>query len=376
VLQWAISQGCPSTKSTYTGAARAGHLAVVQWGREHAEGGVWDSYAITGTALHAPCYAILDWMATEGCLDRTQVSWHAARTQDGELWKWALAHGCPSTSFLTLRAAETDVSVLRWVRGKGCPWHSETSLGFASARFCRGSTHVWELPDMQWAIRAGCPWHPRTTLELIRSRRIVELKWAVRSGCPWHKAAILEFLRPPSTAACCRGHRSEGFGAWAMGAMRWALAHGCAWHEGVTVLAAKDADSRALRWVVTHGCPWHQETSLVIAEFSPLRRLQWAVANGCPWHAEASLAAARNPDPKVLRWALFNGCGWHVGTRRVLLGQREEGAAAGEAGAAVAAGRKVTVECEGTATHGVVSHAQRRRVITGCYTSADELPCP
>lgn len=283
-------------------------LPCRQWARK--EQICWDPAAITTSAVRALAWPALDWLASEGCLDTFIVTWEATVSMNDVLWAWAMARGVPMSDALTMRAAERDVAMVRWLRERGCSWHKGTSMRFC-ARY--GGQEVWDLQAMQWAIRDGCTWHPSASCTFIAAQRMPELRWAIAAGCPWDPDSVLDFM---NSCACRCPSRNETNGTFLLEGLRWALQNGAPWHKDLPLRAAREADPRVLQLIISMGYPWHPRTSLALAGRGRVSTLRWAMAHGCTWHPETSIEAATNTgDVDVLRWALAHGCPWHNRTQ-------------------------------------------------------------
>ena len=111
------------------GAARGGHLEVLQW--LHANGCPLGAntcmYAARGGHLE-----VLQWLCANGCPWGGSTCEEAA--EGGHLWvlQWARANGCPWDKLTCARAAERGhLVMLQWLRANGCPWDGYTCRGAA-----------------------------------------------------------------------------------------------------------------------------------------------------------------------------------------------------------------------------------------------------
>ena len=78
------------------GAARRGHLEVLQWARE--QGCPWDSWNTCSTAAQGGHLYVLQYARAHGCPWDSRTCAHAARHGNLQVLKWAREHGCPWTT--------------------------------------------------------------------------------------------------------------------------------------------------------------------------------------------------------------------------------------------------------------------------------------
>ena len=128
------------------GAARSGHLEVLQWLR--ANGCPWDGWTCK----------------------------YAAEGGHLEVLQWARANGCPWNRNTCSSAARVGkLEVLQWARANGCPWVEET---------CTSAASGGHLEVLQWLRVNGCPWNHRTCAFAAQGGHSKLLPWAHANGAP------------------------------------------------------------------------------------------------------------------------------------------------------------------------------------------------
>jgi len=64
--------------------------------------------------------------------------------------------------------------VLKWLRGRDCPWDWRT---------CAGAARGGHLKTLQWAREQGCPWDDATFYGAAANKHKEVMMWAVQNGC-------------------------------------------------------------------------------------------------------------------------------------------------------------------------------------------------
>ena len=169
VLQWLRANGCPWDGWTCKYAAEGGHLEVLQWARK--QGCAWDGNTCAHAALKGHL-EVLQWLRANGCPWGMGTCKGAAEGGHLEMLQWARANGCPwNANTCTYAALGGHLAVLQWARANGCPWDEST---------CWCAAMGGHLEVLQWARANGCPWDRDT--RRFASGHILE--WAVANGAP------------------------------------------------------------------------------------------------------------------------------------------------------------------------------------------------
>mmetsp|Transcript_18564 Transcript_18564/g.36984 ORF Transcript_18564/g.36984 Transcript_18564/m.36984 type:complete len:233 (-) Transcript_18564:40-738(-) len=79
-------------------------------------------------------------------------------------------------------AAGGQLRVLRWLRGRGCPWDWRT---------CSQAAKGGHFAVLRWAREQGCPWDEMTCYWAASHGHLGILRWAAGEGCPVNAAACL-----------------------------------------------------------------------------------------------------------------------------------------------------------------------------------------
>ena len=70
------------------------------------------------------------------------------------------------------------LSMLKWLRSKGCRWDRWT---------CAKAALGGHLEVLQWARANGCPWDEKTCSLAVEEGHTEVLKWAMANGCPYEE---------------------------------------------------------------------------------------------------------------------------------------------------------------------------------------------
>eukprot|EP00588_Corethron_pennatum_P026107 CAMPEP_0194321338 /NCGR_PEP_ID=MMETSP0171-20130528/17552_1 /TAXON_ID=218684 /ORGANISM="Corethron pennatum, Strain L29A3" /LENGTH=211 /DNA_ID=CAMNT_0039079179 /DNA_START=367 /DNA_END=1002 /DNA_ORIENTATION=- len=129
---------------------------------------------------------------------------------------------------LTCRAAAAggQIRVMKWLRGRDCPWNWWASQAAA------GGGH---LEMLQWLRGEECPWGSWTCRAAAEGGHLEVLQWTVASGCPWDEWTC--------KAAADGGH---------LGVLRWAIENGCDYDEDNFKIIT---DPKFLEWFENHKTP-------------------------------------------------------------------------------------------------------------------------
>ncbi|KAL6054459.1 Ankyrin repeat domain-containing protein [Balamuthia mandrillaris] len=258
VLQWALEQGCPWSPHTFALAARRGHLEVLRWIRANQGQHACKEWCPDMNAALEGQWEVLKWLHFEvGCA-------------------WSGASVCSAI------AAIGNLSMLQWVRDRGCPWDEST---------CSAAAGKGHLEVLQWAREQGCPWQESTCNKAAMNGHLHVLQWARAHGCPWNEDTCSE--------AALNGH---------LHVLQWARAQGCPWDMWTCARAAWNGHLDVVKWAQENRCTWDETTSANAAHSGCLDILQWVRENGCPWDHSTCYKAASNGHVEVLKWAWEQGC--------------------------------------------------------------------
>jgi hypothetical protein len=81
-----------------------------------------------------------------------------------------------SAEIFEAAASKGNLSIMRWLKEKCCPWSSWT--------FYYASEHN-NLVNIQWLRANGCPWSEETFVAAARNGNIENMIWLKQNGCPW-----------------------------------------------------------------------------------------------------------------------------------------------------------------------------------------------
>lgn len=131
----------PLSPAACAGAARGGHLALLQWLR--AKRCAWDAQTSFEAARNAHVH-VLEYTAGQQ-LWSTKTCAAAAESGHFDTLKWLRAHDCPWDQAVTSRAAARgDLAMLQWSRAQGCPWTEMT---------CNCAAQNGHLQVLKWFVR-------------------------------------------------------------------------------------------------------------------------------------------------------------------------------------------------------------------------------
>ena len=151
--------------------------------------------------------------------------------------EWAVTHG--------------NLSMLKWLNEKGCPWCEYT---FAVA-ILYGSVHG-SLEVMEWLKLNDCPraWNTDTFFVAARHGNFSILKWLHENGCPWDEWTF--------TAATEHGQ---------LEVLEWLKLKECPWDNHAMYVACRNDDIEIIEWLKLNGCP---------GSWIPEKMDLWAAQNG------------------------------------------------------------------------------------------------
>jgi len=188
-------------------------------------------------------------------------------------------------------AAGGQLRVLKYLRGRGCPWNKRT---------CMTAAWYGHLKILMWARKEGCPWDEYTCWGAAEGGHFKTLQWAREQECPWDDHT-------------CEGAAIGGH----LEILRWARGEGCReLDESTCEAAAQGGQIEVLRWLRGEGSPWSEYMCLGAAEFGKLETLRWLIKNGCPYRSGPSAQQKADDtfdhdfeeylknvaDPEFLKW--------------------------------------------------------------------------
>jgi hypothetical protein len=299
-LRWMMEQGFCSwvDDQIFDVAVTAGQADVVRWlvdtsgGNEMAK-----TYACT-PAAQVGDFDLLKWLRGKGCPWSVTTMVHAVQWKDSAMAEWALEEGCPFASQKVSKAcaAAGNLNMLKQLRARGCPLDKGTIAAAAEA----GNLEVlqWlkeELRTLSWT-QSACE-------AAAQGGHLEILQWLRRNSCCWDEGTC-------TAAAAADGH---------LELLQWAVAEGCPWDKQRCLQAACGCASlqnsmqlEVLKWVGTQWPRWNKmiQVCTEAVRQGNLEALQWAHSNGCPWEeADCVRYAAERNHLHVLKWLVLKaGC--------------------------------------------------------------------
>mmetsp|Transcript_27333 Transcript_27333/g.54699 ORF Transcript_27333/g.54699 Transcript_27333/m.54699 type:complete len:414 (-) Transcript_27333:47-1288(-) len=246
-----------------------------------------------------------DWIVREGGW-REQLTHTAALFGQERTLRHLLRHGCPAYEgacenaaagghlgtlrvlaaagvpwdYKTCRAAAEcgHQKVLVYAREKGCPWNATGMCSYAA----RGGN----LTLLKWVRGEGCPVDEVTCELAAKKGHIKMLKWASRDGFQWDDETTVALAKG--------GHRDV---------LEWTKEEGIPWSVTTSSLLATNCDLETFQWMRNQGCPWSQNTVIEAAYFENYELLKWLLENGCPYPEQFNNVNFGNwQKPKILEW--------------------------------------------------------------------------
>ncbi|KAL6059217.1 Ankyrin repeat domain containing protein [Balamuthia mandrillaris] len=267
---------------TFLRQSRAlGSLSILQW-LQCTQDCPWDHQTCEQAALHGHLQ-VLQWALEQGCPWSPRAFALAARRGHMEVLRWIRAnqgeHACKKVSPDMNAALGGQWEVLKWL-------HTEAGCAWSGASVCSAIAATGNLSMVQWVRARGCPWDESTCSVAARKGHLEVLQWAREQGCPWQESTC--------NKAALNGH---------LHVLRWARAQGCPWNRWTCARAAWNGHLDVLKWARENGCTWDETTSANAAHSGRLDVLQWVRENGCPWGHSTCYEAASNGPVEVLKWA-------------------------------------------------------------------------
>ena len=167
----------PWTRIVCEGAARGGHLQILQWVRAQNPPCYWDERTCASAAEGGEL-TTLQWLRAQDppCPWDEQTCAMAAKGGHLEILRWAVTQDppCPwSASTCSNAATGGQFTLLQWLRGQDppCPWNSWT---------CANAAAGDHLEMLQWARSQDppCPWDSWTCRSAAINCHFDTLQWA------------------------------------------------------------------------------------------------------------------------------------------------------------------------------------------------------
>ena len=131
-------------------------------------------------------------------------------------------------------ASRGSLSLIKWLRERGCPWDG-------SSWMCSAAASGGHLGVLKYLHENGCPWDEWTCSYAAEGGHLAMLKYAHENGCPWDKGTCAE--------AAIGGR---------LAVLKYAHDNGCPWDEGTCSGAAERGHLDVLKYAHENGCPWDE----------------------------------------------------------------------------------------------------------------------
>mmetsp|Transcript_18189 Transcript_18189/g.25880 ORF Transcript_18189/g.25880 Transcript_18189/m.25880 type:complete len:131 (+) Transcript_18189:26-418(+) len=90
--------------------------------------------------------------------------------------RWLKPSNRWSTFTFEAAARHGNLSYMKWLHAKGCPWDEQTFWAAAT----KG-----DLENMKWLKANGCPWDSQTLLAAVEHGSFDNVRWLIENGCPF-----------------------------------------------------------------------------------------------------------------------------------------------------------------------------------------------
>lgn len=273
---------------------------------------------LCATAARHGDLTVLRWLRERKCPWDATTCVEAARKGRIVALRWARENGCPwGEKVFEEAAAASKREVLEWLYNQSspCPWDS---------RSCQRAAQNGDLETLRWLRRRECPWDGNVLYEAARANHEQLLAWAAKNGCPRDerlKSGILEFIGDGDVTILERLYRHDccpltvevcKFAARSNRGhiVQWARERGWSWDAWTFAYAAEYADIATLKWLKANGCPWDERTCAKAALKGRLNVLKWARSQTppAPWDELTFSWGAWGGQLSVLNWLEKNGC--------------------------------------------------------------------
>lgn len=242
---------------------------------------------------------VIDRAARLGNRDLIEFAWGHMVIEDGR----SALMTCDNWSSTTCAEAAGGghLELLKWLRGRGCPWDRKTWQSAARGGHVRVLQYLLAprrsalsyLDRFLERIFTRCPGLDGEVFsEAAAGGHIRALKWLFENKVPWNESA-------------CESAARSGQGD----ALRWLRTKGCPWDNKVCAWAARNGDMSMLQYARANGCPWNSQTTAGAAWAERLDIIQYAVSNGCTFGGTAYYWAARRGNLPIIQWAFSHDGG-------------------------------------------------------------------
>ena len=257
--------------------------------------------------------SLMKWLREKNCPWSEETFSSAAANGNFENMKWLREEKCPwSESTFYESAKNGNLETMKWLREEECPW---TESVFSVTAY-RGN-----LGHMKWLREEKCPWIESTFSSAATNGNLENMKWLKEEKCPWGARTF--------ESAAENGNLKN---------MKWLREQGCLWNrrtfakivlnknwgikwrryiEGDISYGLYDTENKVLesiKWLKEQGCPWGPETFQNAAEIGILQNMKWLREKGCPWNEETFYKAAENGNLDNMKWLREEGCPWNEQT--------------------------------------------------------------
>jgi hypothetical protein len=293
LVQWLLSRRCEwSSMWCARAAARAGALDLLIWAQNTFgdDAANWDS-TLCEAAASAGHISIVRWLRERGCAFSSCISYNVALAGHFEALKFLYASGCALDESTALYAASRcDLAVLRWLRAQGCP--ITDGACHAAARSAARPTEAMEI--LRWLRdEVGCHWTEATCCSAAESDNLVVVQFLCAGGCSWSPRVSL--------SAASRGR---------LEVLQWLTANHCPFDSRDCASAAAGARNGAavLQWIMDSKFNVDGDQCMLLAARSDRDEcLQLLLDRGFRWKESYGVIASRTHSLLVLKWAHSRG---------------------------------------------------------------------
>ena len=293
---------CPwDTRSVANGAARYGHVNILEWllDLETGETSRFTAHflaTLVDFAAPGGHLQVAKWAATvytnQGHSSMESFPWYgttprdAAREGHTQFVLWTMSNGCligADTLSAAAMNGHIDLIQIFFARLDPCPWDEAT---------CQAAARGGHLECLRYAHINGCAWDEETCRIAARSGHLQCLRYAHKNGCPWDKAT-------------CHGAARGGH----LECLQYAHENGCPWEAAPLLRAAASSDNLSIfKYAHSHGCEFSKRVPKIISKNDNLDMLKYAREHGCPMHPQVAINAATNGNLAMLQYAAEWAC--------------------------------------------------------------------
>jgi hypothetical protein len=233
---------------------------------------------------HGQIELLTELYAADGASFGREECWAAAECGQLSILRWLRARGCRWDKLTCEIAAEYGhFELLRFAVENGCPLEDTA---------CHGAARGNHLEILQYLVAKGVDWG-LTGIEASLNGHLTLLKWAVEvGGMPLYDAEICH-------SAATGGH---------IDVLAWCLSKGCPWDPSIACMdAASYGQRHVLEWCLARGAQMDARTPSAAAGAGDVDTLQWCVQRGAPVDESAAEQAAAHGHRHVLAFLVENG---------------------------------------------------------------------